>query len=128
MRPVHPAPPVPAAGVSETPTSPGFARTPEEVTLSGHILSVSATLVGVCLTVIGLVRVVEHFRELQTAQDTLLAFDAIVFLAAAGLAYGALRSATAAAYRRLERAADACFLLGLIFMAVICFVIAYEIV
>jgi len=100
----------------------------EQVALSTHILSVSATLVGVCLTVIGLIRVVERLRDLRTIEDELLALDSLVFLFAAVAAYLALRSRSLKGYRRLERTADVCFLVGLSFMAVVCCLIAYEVV
>ena len=107
-------------------TDAAFVPTAGQVTLSAHILSVSAALVGVCLTVIGLIRVIESLRTLRTIEDNLLALDSLAFLGAAMLAYGAMRSGTAIAYRRLERAADILFLFGLTCMAVVCVLIAYE--
>ncbi|WP_411280730.1 hypothetical protein [Gemmatimonas sp.] len=107
-------------------TDSSFVRSAEQVTLSASILSVSAALVGVCLTVIGLIRVIENLQTVRTIEDNLLAIDSLVFLGAATLAYGAMRSRTAVAYRRFERAADALFLVGLTCMSVVCVVIAYE--
>ena len=111
------------------PDSPAtFVRTAEQLALSSHILSVSATLVGVCLTVIGLIRVMERLRQIQTIEDDLLAVDAVIFLLATANAYFALRSRSADGYRRLERFADSFFLAGLAFMAIVCCLIAYEII
>jgi uncharacterized membrane protein YhaH (DUF805 family) len=112
------------------PQAPGVAsgHSAEQVALSTHILSVSATLVGVCLTVIGLIRLVERLRDLRTIEDELLAINALTFLLAAVTSYLALRSRTPAGYRRMERVADVSFLVGLTFMAVVCCLIAYQVV
>ncbi len=100
----------------------------EDSALSSHILTVSATLVGVCLTVIGLVRVIEELRKIQGVEDELLALDALILLVATACAYAALRARSAARYRRLERAADACFLMGLALMTLVCALIAYQVI
>lgn len=110
------------------PIPPAFVRNAEQVALSSHILTVSATLVGVCLTVIGLIRVIERLQQIRTIEDELLAVNSLIFLAATTLAYLALRTRSARSYQRLERSADACFLCGLAFMCVICCLIAYEVV
>jgi len=51
-----------------------------EEDVSIHIFSVSAAMVGVCLTVIGLIRVVVTIRQLQTLADDFLSIDALIFL------------------------------------------------
>ena len=53
--------------------------TPEnhlEEDISIHIFTVSSAMVGVCLTVIGLIRVVITFGKADTLADDLLAADA----------------------------------------------------
>jgi len=53
--------------------------TPEnhlEEDISIHIFTVSSAMVGVCLTVIGLIRVVITFGKADTVADDLLAADA----------------------------------------------------
>jgi len=47
-----------------------------EEDVSIHIFTVSAAMVGVCLTVIGLIRVVITFGKADTVADDLLAADA----------------------------------------------------
>src|ERR1700730_1864626 len=47
--------------------------------LSAHIFSVSAQLVGICLTVLGLFRVMIRLRTLGRIADNLLALDAVAF-------------------------------------------------
>lgn len=106
-------------------SKPAVAR---HVDLSERILSVSATMVGVCLTVIGLVRVADELRRVRTATDNIVAFDSVMFLAAAILAYASIRSASARRKLALERAADALFLTALVGMVVVCGLVAYEIV
>lgn len=92
-----------------------------------HILSVSAGMVGVCLTVIGLIRVVITLRNADTFADDLLAFDAILFLVACFSSYWALRTRSAQRMYRLERFADVVFLLALALMVANCGFIVYAI-
>ncbi|HWE42175.1 MAG TPA: hypothetical protein VG432_06710 [Gemmatimonadaceae bacterium] len=95
--------------------------------LGSHIFSVSAGLVGVCLTVIGLFRVIVTSQHVDSVADNLLAFDAVVFLIACLFAYLAIRSRSART-RRFETIADIAFLLGLTIMVAVSGLIAYEIV
>lgn len=84
-----------------------------------HIFTVSAGMVGVCLTVIGLVRVVVSFRKMDTLADDLLAGDAVLFLCSCLSAYWALRTRSVRRMHRVEKVADALFLLALILMVFI---------
>jgi hypothetical protein len=120
---------VTSAATGERTTGPTMANHPDdERELSVHILSVSAQLVGVCLTVIGLFRVIVRLRAVDSIADNLLAVDALAFLLACVFAYGSLRAREPAARRRRERAADACFGAALALMAVICALVAWELV
>ncbi len=92
-----------------------------------HILSVSAAMVGVCLTVIGLLRVVTAIRRVDTIGDDLLAADATMFLLSALLSYWALRTRTVRRMHRVERVADVVFVLALVAMVGICIFITYAI-
>ena len=58
-----------------------------------HIFTVSSAMVGVCLTVIGLIRVVITRGKADTLADDLLASDALLFLTSCLLSYAALRPA-----------------------------------
>lgn len=91
-----------------------------------HIFTASATLVGVCLTVIGLMRIVRRLHNFSTLADQLLSLDAAIFLGACVIAYAALRTNASARRRRMERIADVVFLGGLALMTVICALIATE--
>jgi len=113
--------------------TPPPAHTPSEPStrerdLSGHIFAVSAGLVGVCLTVVGLFRLFRKTGEVASVADNLIAMDAIVFLFACLFAYLALRTMEEARWRRLERLADGLFLFGLAAMVLISGLIAYELI
>ena len=96
--------------------------------LSGHIFTVSAGLVGVCLTVISFFWFLRRSGEIQSIADNLVALDAIVFLFSCLFAYLALRSPDERRWRRLEKWADGLFLLGISAMVVISGLIAYELI
>ncbi len=107
------------------PESPPDKRLEDDIAI--HILSVSAAMVGVCLTVIGVIRVVITLRKADTFADDLLALDASLFLVAALSAYWALRTRSAQRMYRLERFADVVFLAALVLMVVVCAFIVYNI-
>lgn len=83
-----------------------------------HIFTASAAMVGVCLTVIGILRVVISLRKADTLGDDLLAINAMLYLASCLLSYWALRTRNRGRNHRLERTADAIFLTSLVFTAV----------
>jgi hypothetical protein len=97
-----------------------------EEDISIHIFTASAALVGVCLTVIGLIRVVVATLNVDTIADNLLAVDALLFLASCLLSYWALRTRSIRRMYRVERVADAIFIAGLLMMTGVCSIIAYE--
>src|SRR6267143_3127148 len=74
-----------------------------------HIFTVSSAMVGVCLTVIGLIRVVITLGNADTLADDLLAGDALLFLVSYLLSYWALRSRGLRRMHRLEKIADAIY-------------------
>lgn len=97
-----------------------------EVDVTIHILSVSATLVGVCLTVIGIFIMSKRLSHVKSFGEKLLAFDALFFLVACILSYTSLRMRRKKRQYLVERIAEEVFLLGLVFMGFICFFIIYE--
>lgn len=99
-----------------------------EEDVSIHIFTASAAMVGVCLTVIGLLRVVLTIRGGVTLADDILALDAFLFLASCILSYFALRTRSSRRMHRLERWADTIFITGLVLMVSVCAIIVYEIV
>lgn len=116
------------------PTSPStlpdqFAEEPTQARrddICVHIFTASATLVGVCLTVIGVLRLVRRLKGVSTTADVLLSLDAVGFLAACAISYAALRTTSADRRRRIERYADAVFLIALAIMTAVSALIAFE--
>ena len=96
-----------------------------EKDISVHIFSASAAMVGVCLTVIGILQI-GKLREIGSYSDNLLAIDALAFLFSCILSYVALRRRTQKRRFHLERIADLTFIGGLCFMAIVCSLVAYE--
>jgi uncharacterized membrane protein YqjE len=98
-----------------------------EQDVSIHIFTVSSAMVGVCLTVIGLIRVVITLGKADTLTDDFLAGDALLFLISCLLSYWALRSRSIRRMHRIERVADAIFIVAMIGMVVVCALITYNI-
>jgi hypothetical protein len=90
-----------------------------------HIFVVSAAMVGVCLTAIGLTHVVLTMRSMTTVADDLLAVDALLFLCACLASYWALRTRSSRRLHQLERIADLVFIAGLTLMAGVCALLVY---
>ncbi|MCP1649765.1 hypothetical protein N7414_05355 [Pseudomonas sp. GD04087] len=83
-----------------------------------HIFSVSATMVGVCLTVIGIIRVILTLRREDLIIDDLVAVNMMFYLVAAFCSYWSLRTHRTLRGWRMMRVADATFLAALVFTAV----------
>jgi hypothetical protein len=92
-----------------------------------HIFTVSSAMVGVCLTVIGLVRVVITLGKADTIADDLLATDALLFLISCFLSYAALRARGIRRMHRIERASDVVFIVAMVVMVGICAFLTYAI-
>ena len=92
-----------------------------------HIFTVSSAMVGVCLTVIGLIRVVITLARADTVADDFLAGDALLFLVSCLLSYWALRSRSVRRMHRLEKIADVIFIVATIGMVIVCGLITYTI-
>ena len=92
-----------------------------------HIFTVSSAMVGVCLTVIGLIRVVVTLGKADTLADDCLALDALLFLTSCLLSYWALRSRGLRRMHRLERIADGIFIFAMIVTVAIRALITYSI-
>jgi len=98
-----------------------------EFDLSIHIFTVSATLVGVCLTVIGIMRHLGGVRTQRVGQE-LLALDAFLFLICCILSYLSLKTRLGKHKRFWTNTADNLFMGAICLMAAICGLIVYEIV
>lgn len=95
--------------------------------ISVHICTISAGMVGVCLTTIGLIRVVITMQKIDTFADNLLSLDALIFLFATLTSYWSLRTRNTRRLHRLERMADVAFIAGVSLMAITCVFICYAI-
>ncbi|AMO98952.1 putative membrane protein [Collimonas arenae] len=90
--------------------------------LSQHILPSSATMIGVCITALSIIKLA-RFSGLAIWLGHLLALNSLVFLSSGMLSYAAMRSTQSI---RLEQYADIAFIFGLtllslstVFMAVV---------
>ena len=95
--------------------------------LTMHVFTVSAGMVGVCLTAVGILRLVAAQTKVQTLGDDLLAINAILFVLICTLAFWSFKTKVSVHRRRLRLVVDSLFLLALSVMAGICAVIAYAI-
>lgn len=96
--------------------------------LCDTIFSGSVAMVGVCLTVIGLFKVVTSVKQVSTLGDDLLALDGLLFLVSALLSYWAMRHRGRKEMPQVEQVADYVFLAGLVLMVVVGALITYAVV
>lgn len=92
--------------------------------LSAHILPTSATMVGVCMTVLSIGHLARG-GEARLVIDKMLAADALVFLVSALLSFISMRSHHFGP--RYERRAELVFVAGLGLLAVAAVVLAFAI-
>ena len=87
--------------------------------LSGHILPNAATMAGVCVTVISIIKGM-HIGYPGLVIDKVLALDSIIFLASASCSYFAMRLAASRPELsvRLENLGDSSFMFGLLLMVI----------
>lgn len=81
--------------------------------LSQHILPSSATMIGVCITALSIIKLA-RFSGLAIWLGHLLALNSLVFLTSGMLSYAAMRSSRSA---RQEQYADIAFIFGLILLS-----------
>ncbi|MGN6516023.1 MAG: hypothetical protein ACTHLR_09310 [Rhizomicrobium sp.] len=96
--------------------------------LANSILPNAATMIGVCVTAVGLVKVAEaHIGP--SSVDNYCAMAGIIFLVSAFCSYVSLRRPEGSeSARLLERVADFSFMLGLLALTVIILLFAYEVI
>ncbi len=90
------------------------------------VFSVAAGMIGVCLTAIGLVKIVSHAKKVETLCDDLIVIDAIIFGLAALLGFRGLRRFVRHQVLISHQVMDWTFLIGLGLMIVICGVFAWN--
>jgi hypothetical protein len=92
--------------------------------IANHILPTSATMTGVCVTIISIVRLTESRHQISTIIDNLLAINSLLFLISCFLSYLSMHPLARAA--RFEKYADVFFLIGLFLMVIGGFLLAWE--
>jgi hypothetical protein len=102
------------------------ARPPRDPDLSRHILPSAATMVGICTTLIGLVKIIE-VRTGSRHVDEYGGLAALLFLVSALASYLAIRlSSQGRVSAWCERIADLFFVAGLVSLTLISLLFAYE--
>jgi hypothetical protein len=96
--------------------------------LTIHVFSISAGMVGVCLTAIGILRLVAVQSKAQTLGDDFLAADAVLFVLTCFLSFWSFKTGQVQLRRRLRLIVDSLFMLGLVVMVGVCAIIAYALV
>ena len=98
-----------------------------EASISVDVFSVSAAMVGVCLTVIQLIQM-NMTRKPDTIVDDILAFDAVIFMAACIASFLALKSKRRSRFKKImENIGDGCFLLAISTMVVAITLVVYTV-
>lgn len=88
--------------------------------IAHSIFSGSTTMIGVCITVIALFRVVKI--SMKTYADEVLGIDTFLFIVSALLSYLTLRNNRLA---RTERWADGIFFAGMLIMVIVGIIIVF---
>ena len=96
--------------------------------LTLHVFAISAAMVGVCLTAIGILRLVAAQTKVQTLGDELLAADAVLFVVCCFLSFWSFKTKQAGIRQRLRLLVDVLFMFALVVMVGVCAIIAYAII
>ena len=84
----------------------------QEESIAIHIFSVSAAMVGVCLTVIGILNIISNYKQQDTLCDEITAMDAIIFLCTCVVSYIAIKTKDRKRRLLLEKTTDVFFWAG----------------
>lgn len=108
------------------PEGPSLEQREHDLTM--HVFSISAAMVGVCLTAIGILRLVAAQINVQTLGDELLAADAVLFVTCCILSFWSFKTGQLKTRRKLRLLVDSLFMFALLLMVGICAIIAYAVV
>jgi hypothetical protein len=98
--------------------SESSAKEEVEASISVDVFSVSAAMVGVCLTVIQLIQM-NVSQKPSTIVDEILAIDSIIFMIACVASFLGLKSKRRSRFKKvMENIGDGCFLLAISTMVV----------
>ena len=81
--------------------------------------------IGMCLTLLGLIKVVEGVKNISSVIDELLAIDAVGFLMSSIVTYYAIKQG-GDRKRQVGRAGDMLFMGSLLLLAVICGILVFK--
>lgn len=96
--------------------------------LASHILPVSGTMIGVCTTLVGLVKIAE-VKHGPSHVDEYAAIAAVTFFASALTSYLSIRLSNRAGLSvRIEQIADMIFFCGLVGITLVATLFAYEVI
>jgi hypothetical protein len=97
-----------------------------DLNIASQIFGNSPTMLALCLTVIGLIKIYANLERISTLADNFLALGVICFLFATVFSYLALRARIHHRRVRLARFADATFLAGLCCTTAIAVFVAFS--
>ena len=106
----------------------GPSQEQREHDLTMHVFSISAAMVGVCLTAIGILRLVAAQTKVQTLGDELLAVDAVIFVLCCFLSFWSFKTKQFRYRQRLRIVVDSLFIAALFLMVSVCAIIAYALI
>ena len=92
-----------------------------------HLLSISATLSGVCVTVVALMHAFESHKTTVTVVDDMFAICALLFLVCTYLIFSVLRLSNASLMKRMVMVVDAIFLASMTCMTLSAFIMVYTV-
>jgi hypothetical protein len=92
------------------------------------LLSVSAAMVGVCLTAVGLVSVIEALKHWEGWVDDLLSVGSLLFSVVTLLSFLGIRTNIRRRWRPFMLVLDILFCLGILAMVVASFLLTYVVI
>ena len=95
------------------------------IALYSQMFAVAGAMVGVCLTVIGVIRLIIEVKGYQTFADDLVAIDGILFLLACVSSYFMLKVHDHGHRHTFRVLTDVIFLVAIVLMMAICLLITW---
>ena len=92
-----------------------------------QLLSVSATLAGLCVTVVALMKTLGDTHGAATIVDDMFAVCALIFLSTTYLIFWALKTSRPTLVTLLVKVLDISFLVGLTLMTAAAFILVYTV-
>ncbi|HXE12429.1 MAG TPA: hypothetical protein VN633_09935 [Bryobacteraceae bacterium] len=94
--------------------------------ITAHVFANSPTMLALCLTMVGLIKIYTALQKVTTLADNILAFCLAAFLFATLFSYLALRYHLSPRRSIFARIADAMFLSGLSACTLVAFIVVYS--